>query len=148
MRTPSRVATASAGAMALTMFLAMVVPAVAWSTHSANSILFFLVEAVLGSLSMAALVWIGAYFGARLSAPHERSDRLIRLLSLTFVVLGIVVSLPIRTHAVVIALPAESGAGTSFGVLLSPVGILIISIAIPFLLTRALAVALGRTATK
>ena len=146
MRAPSRVATISAGALTFAIFAVSVVSAMVKSTHTSDPAMMFAAYAALEALGMATLAWVGVYIGARLLPPHQRSDRLIRVLSLVFVLLGIVLSLPIRTHAVKLDLPLASGRTTNidWAALISSLVMLALSIVVPLVLTRAFAAGLGK----
>ena len=146
MRAPSRVATISAGALTFAIFAVSVVSAMVKSTHTSDPAMMFAAYAALEALGMATLAWVGVYIGARLLPPHQRSDRLIRVLSLVFVLLGIVLSLPFHTHAVKRDLPLASGMANhiDWGVLILLIVMLALPIVVPLALTRALAAGLGK----
>jgi hypothetical protein len=71
---------------------------------------------------------------------------LIRVVSLTFVVFGALLSLPIKTHAIRIDIPSASYAssGVDWGAVLLPLGLLGLFVLIPFVVTRGLAVILAK----
>jgi hypothetical protein len=81
-----------------------------------------------------------------LSAPDERSDRLVRALSLASVAIGVLLMLPIKTHVVKLDLPtsAPSHANVDWSVLLMPLGLLALLVVVPLVITRILAVTLGK----
>ena len=143
MRTPRHVATVCACALAVTVLVASVVRELLGSPRG-DAVLDALAEAALGSLFLGTFVWLGTYFGARYSAPYQRSDRLIRVLSLTYIALGVILSLPFQTHAVRLDMPAASytSSGGGWDAVLLPLGFLALVVVIPFVLTRALAIAL------
>ena len=146
MRNPRRIATISTVALTVAMIAASALREFVGPTHGGGTDLTALPGAALGALFLGVLVWLGAFVGARLSVPHQRSDRLIQVLSLFFVVLGVVLVLPIQTHIVRIDLPVGSAstqnAGSIVPLLLLIVGGLLLPMLVALGITRILAVTL------
>ena len=68
----------------------------------------------LGFIFAAALVWVGAYLGARITAPKNRTLRLARVLTLLYGIIGVALTLPIKTHAVLVDMPTADGASSGY----------------------------------
>ena len=97
-----------------------------------------------GALGIGLLVWVGVYFGARFAPSHQRNGRLVRLAAITFGVLGLLLSLPIKTHAVRLDMPSAGDASASqFLPLLIPVALIAAVVLGSGLITRALAAVSG-----
>lgn len=143
MRTPRYVATVSTSVLAITVLVARVVGDLVVSSHG-DAFFGALGQAVLGSALLGIFAWLGTYLGARYSAPYQRSDRLIQVLSLAFIATGVLLSPPIQTHAVRLDMPSASHAptGVDWSALLLPLGSLVLLVAIPFVVTRVLAIVL------
>lgn len=64
------------------------------------------------------------------------------MLSLTFVVTGVLLSLPVQTHAVRLDMPSASHVptGVDWSAVLLPLGSLVLLVAISFVVTRVLAI--------
>jgi hypothetical protein len=101
-----------------------------------------LVEAVM----LGALVFVGTYVGVRWAPPHQRTGRLAWSLGLLYLVVGVALSMPIQTHAL---MQRPNHGGSVAGMLASmppavtaialPLALLLASI----LLTRGLAAGCG-----
>jgi len=145
MRTPRYVATVSTGVLVLTVLAARLVVNLVVSSRG-EAFLGTLGQAALGSVMCGAFAWLGTYLGARFSTPNQRSDHLIRVLSLTFIAFGVLLSLPIKTHAIRIDIPSASYAssGVDWSAVLLPLGLLGLLVLIPFVVTRGLAIVLAK----
>jgi hypothetical protein len=147
MRTPRYIANVSIGVLVLTVLAARILVDLVDSSRG-EAFLVTLGQAALGSVLLGAFAWLGTYLGARFSAPYQRSDRLIRVVSLTFIAFGVLLSLPIKTHAIKIDMPSASHAssGVDWSALLLPLGLLGLLVLIPFAVTRGLAIVLAKVA--
>jgi hypothetical protein len=147
MRTPLYVATVCTSVLAFTVLVASVVGDLIVSSRG-DAFLGPLGHAALGSMFLGIFAWLGTYLGARYSAPYQRSDRLIRAVSLAFIAIGVLLSLPIQTHAVRLDMPSASyvSSGVDWGSVLLPLGSLVLLVAIPFVVTRVLAIVLAKVA--
>src|SRR5690348_12490806 len=127
--TPGCVATVSTGALTVTVILATIATELIGSPRE-GAFLDVVVGTALGSALVGALVWVGTYIGARNSPPNQRSDRLVRTLSLIFIGLGLLVSLPIRTHAVRLEMPGagHTPADVDWSALLMSIGLLVLCV--------------------
>ncbi len=103
MRTPRHIADVSAIALAG----AAIVTSAATTVIGRGAFLFTIASTTLAALSLGALVGCGTYLGARLALPEERTDRLVACLGAIYLPVGIVLALPIPTHAVLIDLSME-----------------------------------------
>jgi len=145
MRAPSRIALFGASALSLASFVTSVLGQLIRLPHRryeiANVVGFAGIEAIL----FGVLVWVGTYIGARLAPAHQRTDRLVRVVVLTYVVVAVLLSLPIETHAVMLDVPkASSGAvlGTMWIGFAFAVGALVAVVVLFIVITRVLAAAL------
>ena len=145
MRTARYVATVSTVVLAFTVMVASIARELVGSLNS-DAVLSAFGEAALGAVFLGALAWLGTYLGARFSTPNERSDRLTRVLSLTFIAVGVLLSLPFQTHALKLDMPSASYArsGVDWSAVLLPLGLLALVVVIPFAITRVLAIALAK----
>jgi hypothetical protein len=143
MRTPRYIATVSSVVLGATMLIISVV-----SSLRGEAVLGHFGVAALESVLLCAFAWPGTYLGAKYSTPHQRSDLFTRVLSLTFLAIGIVMSIPFKTHAVKLDMPSTTHAGSSAGFDWSTVLFAVFPLAlvavIPFVLTRALAIAIAK----
>lgn len=99
---------------------------------------------VAGALGIGLLVWVGAYFGACFSPPYRRNERLVWLAIIAFGVLGVLLSLPIRTHAVRLDTPAAGDASAAqFMPLLVPLALIAAVVLASVFITRALTAVSG-----
>ena len=145
---PGRIALLAARALAVAVFVLMTAQQLI--RHSPNGLPVFVVlaTAAVAGLVLGGIAWIGTYLGTRLSKPSQRTPRLGRWLSLTYAVLGLLLSLPISTHAVKMDMPpAASTHAAPTLALFSP---LVMTLAIPLIIavvcliiTRSLAAVLG-----
>ncbi len=67
----------------------------------ASAVPYVILMAILPGL----LVWIGTYAGVRLARPHQLTLRLAWTLAFVYIAIGLVLALPMRTHAVMVAVP-------------------------------------------
>ena len=90
------------------------------------------------------IVWVGTYAGARMCAPWLRTPRLVRVLAVLYGILGVLLSLPIKTHAVVVEMPRGGFTASYylFSTAFCIVTALVIAL-IPLLVVRTLARAFG-----
>ena len=151
MRTASHIAFIGAGTLALATF---VVTALGGGIRlRADESVFPLgvVATAATALFFGVLVCVGTYLGARSAAFDQRTGRLSKWIAVVYGVGGVLLSLPIKTHAVMFDMPPGSdGAGHVelwrpwFLPLAGPVLIVVAAL----LTTRALAAALGREASR
>jgi hypothetical protein len=103
-----------------------------------------LASTVAEALGIGLLVWVGMYFGARFSPPHQRNGRLVWLTVVAFGVLGVLLSLPIETHAIRLDMPSAGDASAiQFMPLLIPVALIAAAVLGSAFITRALAAVSG-----
>jgi hypothetical protein len=144
MTTPSRIAVAGSCAMAVSVAVTNGIVQNAGPTSPAASLSGWLASTVAGALGIGLLVWVGIYFGARLSPPHQRNGRLAWLTVIAFGVLGVLLFLPIKTHAVRLDMPSAGDSSASqFMPLLTPVALIAAAVLVSVCITRALAAVSG-----
>jgi hypothetical protein len=146
MRTAGQVALIGAGALAIAIFIAMVVSEAVRFRGANAPYLLGVVVAASGGLLIGALVWVGTYVGARLAAPHQRTGRLVKWLAVIYGAGGVLLSLPVKTHAVKLDMPAGSGGAGHVELWngwLLPLAIPLLVVIVALLITRVLAAALG-----
>jgi hypothetical protein len=144
MITPSRIAVAGSCAMVVSMVAANGIVQIAGRGSSSASLSEWLASTAAGALGIGLLVWIGMYFGARFAPPHQRNGRLVRLAAIAFAVLGVLLALPIKTHAVRLDMPSAGDASASqFLPVLIPVALIAAVVLGAGLITRALAAGSG-----
>lgn len=140
MITPSRIAVAGSCAMAVSVTVTNGIVQIAGPASLSG----WLASTVAGALGVGLLVWVGMYVGARFSPPHQRNGRLAWLTVITFGVLGVLLSLPIKTHAVKLDMPSAGDASASqFMPLLTSVALIAAVVLGSGLITRALAAVSG-----
>lgn len=148
MLTSSRIALIAASALALTAILAQAVTLLARpGTSNSPRAYELMLVAVLVGLIVGLLVWIGTYFGARLSKSEQRTYRLAKSLAALYVAIGIVLSLPFKTHAVKLDLPipGRPAPATDWMPLLVGFSVLLSMVIVPLIVTRIMAAAIART---
>lgn len=144
MITPSSIAVAGSCAMAVSVVVTNGIVQIAGPASPSASLSEWLASTVAGALSIGLLVWVGMYFGARFSPPHQRNGRLVWLAVIAFGVLGVLLSLPIKTHAVRLDTPSAGDASASqFMPLLIPVAFIAAVVLASVFITRALAAVSG-----
>jgi hypothetical protein len=144
MISPSRIAVAGSCAMAVSMAVTNGIMQIAGPASPSASLSGLLTSTLAGTLGIGFLAWVGTYFGARFSPPHQRNGRLVWLTAITFGVLGVLLSLPIKTHAVRLDMPSAGDASASqFMPLLIPVALIAAVVLVFVVITRALAAASG-----
>jgi hypothetical protein len=144
MRTPRYVAGIGAGTLIVTLLVTSIVRELVGSWR--DDAFLSLATQAFGCFFLGALVWVGTYLGARYSVASHRNDRLVRVLSLSFIVVGVLLSLPIETHAVKLDMPPAGSAPPDIdvGTVFLPLSLLLLTVIIPFVLTRVLAATVGK----
>jgi hypothetical protein len=105
--------------------------------------------AATGFAFIAALVWLGSYMGARPSAPQHRTARLARALALLCGIFGAALGIPIRTHAVLVDMPAAgSGPSPYWTPEVVSIAALLASVLISLFLVRILATICARAVAR
>lgn len=125
MSTPSRIAVIGSGVLVAATFTTNVLVRFAGQAFRPVSFAELAASAVPGALGIGLLVWIGIYFGARLAAPDRRNGRLMKLVVTTYGVLGVLLSLPIDTHAVRVDMPS---AGDASAIQITPVLVSVVAV--------------------
>jgi dipeptide/tripeptide permease len=135
MRMPAYIALiASLGAFIAVVAASTLMPAPSWHIALGATPL-----GILNGLFLAVLVGIGTYFGVRWAAPYQRTARLAKALGFIYLTVGIVISLPRRTHAVLMTMPrADDSSVDLLGPLLTYLTPVIL-VAFALILARALA---------
>jgi hypothetical protein len=104
----------------------------------------WLVSAVPEALVAGLFGWVGMYLGARLAPADRRNGRLVRLVAIAYSALGILFSIPIKTHAVRLDMPSAGDASASqFMPLLIPVALIAVLVLGSAFITRVLAALSG-----
>ena len=106
MRTPSRIATLAAAVLAVAIFVAQVVDELRRETLGMS--LPGVRVALFSALLLGILAWVGTYLGARMAGPRRCTPRLALALAAAYAALGIVITVPIRTHAVKLDMPTAN----------------------------------------
>jgi len=147
MLSPSRISFVAGGSIATSIAISQLVAELVRERPPGAGASWAVETACLGGLFFGALVWLGTYAGAKLARPAQRTRRLAMWLAVGYLAIGILFSLPIKTHAVVIDLPrggAEPDPSGGWFPLLWVLGPILIPVVISLILTRALAVMLVR----
>ena len=147
MRTPGYIALVGACAIALAIVAATLGTALFHLTGANASIGYSVLDATIAGLTIGALVWCGTYIGARLTPPHQRGNGLLVWLASIYFAAGIVFSLPIKTHAILVDMPAPSAQGSqtpAVGSITLSLLPLVLILLLPVALTRILAIVLAR----
>jgi hypothetical protein len=138
MRTPSGIATFAS--ICLTA-IATIEPVINQLLRtSAGHLLSRFLEALLEAALLGLIVWIGTYIGARMSPVHQRTTRFMHSLAVTYMAIGVVLTIPVKTHAVIVETPqAAVNANIDVAALLLEVGLPILLVVAPFFVTRIIA---------
>lgn len=143
MKSSTRIYVLAAVALAIPIVVSPVLTRAYGSPFSVPTISF----GILAGLIPGALVWVGTYVGARWAASQQRTVRLAQVLAILYFIVGIVLTLPIKTHAVLLEMPAASGSAGPLD-FVSPlafsVGAPLVMVVAPMLLTRGIAILCGR----
>jgi hypothetical protein len=105
-------------------------------------------SAFLEGIIPAVLVWVGTYSGARWAAPQQRTARLAQVLGILYFLIGVAISLPIKTHAVLLGMPTASrstGAPEFLSPFVASVVVAFVAVAVSLFLARGLAATCGET---
>jgi hypothetical protein len=149
MRTASHIAFIGAGTLALATFVVTAIGGGVRLRTDGSVLPLGVVAMAATALCLGVLVWVGTYLGARSAAFNQRTGRLAKWIAVVYGVGGVLLSLPLKTHAVMFDMPAGSD-GTGHVELWRPwflplAGPVLIVVA-ALLTTRALAAALGKEA--
>lgn len=132
MRSSVHIAATTAIALAASMFVVLLL-----TTHSPVHL-----GSLLAPIAGGLLVGLGTYLGSRWAPPYQRSARTARVLGALFFGLGVVLTLPNKTHAIKIDMPVDQGATSSVDVFVYVVfGLIATSAVVLFsmLVTRSIA---------
>lgn len=102
---------------------------------------------ILSGLIPGALVWVGRYMGARWAASHQRTVRLAQVLGVLYFIVGVAMTIPIKTDAALLEMDPARGSASPFDFIspvVSSVGIPLLMVVAPMLLTRGVAMLCGR----
>jgi hypothetical protein len=102
--TPSRIALIAASAL----FAGDAISAVVASGLSRAFDLDMLALVSAGAIVLPMLIWIGTYLGVRWAPARERMAALGWVLGVLYTAIGIVLPAPIRTHAIIVEMPAAA----------------------------------------
>lgn len=146
MRSAGRIAFVGTGALAAAVLAAVVARIALGGTGPVDGTTSVVTSTAVGALLLGALVWLGTYIGARLAPPAQRTGRLARWLGAIYALVGVALTVPVRTHAIRIDLPI-SGAQSPDTSLLGPLTIALVSLAslvsLAIAVTRILAATLA-----
>jgi hypothetical protein len=134
MRTPSHIASLAAIAFAVPILLSQVQT-------------LGVLTALLGGIGAGVLVWAGTYVGARWAAPHQRTVRLAWVLGILFFIIGVALTIPIKTHAVLLDMPPPNGSASPLDFIRPLVAYIeapLVMVVGSLLLTRGVATICGR----
>ena len=147
MRTPSHIALIAATALFVAAFVLQefMLP-VGPSPLSVPAISLEILYAFLGAIIPGLLIWVGTYIGARWAPPQQRTIRLAQVLGALYLIIGVAMTLPIKTHAVLVDMPPPSGTAS----VLDPVRpfaagirVALVMVVVSLLLARSLAAICG-----
>src|SRR6267154_2704556 len=116
MRTPGYIALVGACAIALAIVVATLGTAAFHLTGANTALGYSVLSAIVEALTVGALVWCGTYIGARATPIEQRGNRLSVWLASIYFAIGIALSFPIKTHAVLVDMPAPSAHGSQLPV--------------------------------
>lgn len=149
MRTASNIAFIGAGTTVLATFVVTVISGVIRLRADGSLFPLGVVATAATALFVGALVWVGTYLGARFAAFDQRTGRLAKWIAVVYGVGAVLLSLPFKTHAVMLDMPPGSD-GTGHVEMWTPwflpLAVPVLIVVIALLTTRALAAALGRQA--
>jgi hypothetical protein len=136
MRTPAAIATFACVALSAAAAAGEIVGDI-WSPlagHFLNKLPLDLLEAAL----FGALVWVGTYLGVRRTPVQQRTFSFKIALAAVYFVCGLVMTLPVTSHAVKLDMPQTGGTARIDIVvpLLAAICTLVLFVAIPFVMTR------------
>jgi hypothetical protein len=146
-RTPGRIALVGASATALALMTATLGMAVFHLAGVEASPGYAVLSAIIEALTIGALVWCGTYIGARATPIEQRGNGLTVWLASIYFTAGIALSLPIKTHAVLVHFSAPDAHGSpvpvtgSITISLIPLAAVLL---LPIAVTRILAMVLAR----
>jgi hypothetical protein len=66
---------------------------------------------------LAAIVWIGSYIGARVSPPQRRTSRFVTLTAAVYALVGAVMEIPVKSHAVLVNIEGLFPGHTAWNIL-------------------------------
>jgi hypothetical protein len=107
---PARIAMIGSSAMVVAMLATNVIVQIAGPASRSFSFSETIAAAVAEALGVAFFAWVGMYFGARLAPPNQRNGQLVKLVAIAHGVFGTLLTLPIKTHAVMVDMPSASDA--------------------------------------
>lgn len=147
MRTSSRIAFIAALALAFPTLVSLGYALTYGPNLSLATTSFGVLIAFLEGVSLGVFVWIGTYVGVRWAAPHQRTVRLARVLGVLYFILGVAISRPVKTHAVLMDMPPASNSTSPLD-FISPLLTYVVGplalVVVPLLLARGIATACDR----
>jgi hypothetical protein len=147
MRTPSHIAFIAAIAFAIPILASRVLMLMTGPHSSPAQIAVGVLAALLEGIIPGVLVWVGTYVGTRWAAPYQRTVRLAQVLGVLYLVIGVAMSTPIKTHAVLRDMPPPSSSAGPLDFidpLVASVGAPLIMVVGSLLIARGIATVCGR----
>ncbi|HTC16349.1 MAG TPA: hypothetical protein VK695_11160 [Steroidobacteraceae bacterium] len=148
MRKPSYIALIAAVALFVAVLVEHVFTLMRGPPPNSATISSEVFSALLEGIIPGVLIWVGTYIGARWAAPHQRTVRLAQVLGVSYFIIGLALNVPIKTHAVLLDMPAVSASASPL-TLVTPVvasiGAALVMVVVSILLARGLAVICGGT---
>jgi hypothetical protein len=99
MRSPSSIAVVPAIAVVVAVL----------TTRASAVVSHGFTETLIEPVVLGGFVWVGTYFGARWAPPLQRTGRLARVLGVLYLVAGVALTMPIKTHAVLLNMSRGEG---------------------------------------
>lgn len=147
MRTSRYIASFAAIALAIPIVASRVLMLVTGPRSGPAEIALGVSVALLEGIIPGVLVWVGTYVGTRWAAPYDRTGRLAQVLGVLYLVVGVAMSTPIKTHAVLLDMPPPSSSASPLDVirpLVASVGGPLVMVVGSLLLARGIATVCGR----
>ena len=117
MRTPGYIGLIAAIAFAIPIVASQVLVVFTGPHSSPAEIALGALLALLEGIIPGVPVWVGTYVGTRWAAPSLRTLRLAQLLGILYFLVGVAMSIPIKTHAVLRDTPPPTTSASSLDVI-------------------------------
>jgi len=104
-------------------------------------------SALVEGIIPGVLIWVGTYRAARWAAPRQRTARLAQVLGVSYLIIGVAMTLPIKTHAVALldmSPPSGSAGPLDFvSPFVASIGVALVMVVVSLFLARGLAAICG-----
>ena len=152
MRTPSYIAFVAATALSIAVFVPQVFTLPLGPSPPHFPAIFLEISvAFLEAIILGVLIWVGTYIGARWAPPQQRTIRLAQVLGVLYLIIGFAMTLPIKTHALLVDMPPPSASASVLDPIrpiAASIGVTLVILVVSLFLARSLAAICGERVSR